>query len=75
MLFLLPRTEVDLDAVHRAVFGKDMKDIETGPVREWYGKSPGSGIHEKGTEWRCCFRARGPRSRGGQDTGRHPHRA
>lgn len=28
-----PRTEVDLDALHRAVFGKGYEDIETGPVR------------------------------------------
>lgn len=28
-----PRTEVDLDALHRSVFGKGYEDIETGPVR------------------------------------------
>jgi coenzyme F420 hydrogenase subunit beta len=28
-----PRTEVDLDALHRVVFGKGYEDIETGPVR------------------------------------------
>ncbi|MGE5840654.1 MAG: Coenzyme F420 hydrogenase/dehydrogenase, beta subunit C-terminal domain [Deltaproteobacteria bacterium] len=28
-----PRTEVDLDALHRFVFGKAYEDIETGPVR------------------------------------------
>ena len=28
-----PRTEVDLDALHRFVFGKGYEDIETGPVR------------------------------------------
>src|SRR5512136_1974284 len=28
-----PRTEVDLDALHRAVFGKGYEDIETGPLR------------------------------------------
>ncbi|MBP1738216.1 MAG: coenzyme F420-reducing hydrogenase, beta subunit, partial [Deltaproteobacteria bacterium] len=28
-----PRTEVDLDALHRYVFGKGYEDIETGPVR------------------------------------------
>jgi coenzyme F420 hydrogenase subunit beta len=28
-----PRTEVDLDALHRAVFGKGYDDIETGPVQ------------------------------------------
>lgn len=29
-----PRTEVDLDALHRSVFGKGYEDIETGPVRK-----------------------------------------
>lgn len=28
-----PRIEVDLDALHRSVFGKEYEDIETGPVR------------------------------------------
>jgi len=28
-----PRSEVDLDALHRSVFGKGYEDIETGPVR------------------------------------------
>ncbi len=28
-----PRTEVDLDALHRSLFGKGYEDIETGPVR------------------------------------------
>jgi coenzyme F420 hydrogenase subunit beta len=28
-----PRTEVDLDALHRSVFGKGYDDFETGPVR------------------------------------------
>jgi len=30
-----PRTEVDLDALHRSVFGKGYEDIETGPLCEW----------------------------------------
>jgi coenzyme F420 hydrogenase subunit beta len=28
-----PRTEVDLDALHRSVFGKGYDEVETGPVR------------------------------------------